>query len=233
MKTQKGSQIYQILFGRNNVFLIHSREDWILVDTGLSRFYPKLKQRLQKLLPNEALLTIFLTHTHYDHTQNARALIDDFKCRIIVSKREECFTRLGRSPLSKGTHLFSKFVLFLGETIGRSITRFRPFLSDDLIENDKDLSASVKIIQTPGHTVGSQSLIVDNELAFVGDAMFSVFNHSIFPPFANDIPSVIHSWKKLLDSGCEVFYPGHGKKIPYTTLRKELLKYSEKANSVY
>jgi len=227
MKTQKGSQIYQILSGKNNVYLVHSGADWILVDSGLSRFYPKLKHRLQKLLPPKAPLSLFLTHTHYDHTQNAHALKEDFNCRIIVSKQENEFTKLGRSPLPKGTNLFAKLVVFLGESVGKSQTGFAPFQSDIVVDKDSHFSSSVKIILTPGHTIGSQSLIVDDELAFVGDAMFGVFKNSIFPPFADDIPTMIQSWKKLQNSGCDVFYPGHGRKINKSELSKEMKKHAK------
>jgi glyoxylase-like metal-dependent hydrolase (beta-lactamase superfamily II) len=106
MKTKKGTQIYQVLSGRNNVHLIHHHDKWILVDTGMTRFYKKLKHRLQKLLPPNAPLTIFLTHTHYDHCQNARALQKDFNCKIIAPKNEALFLKSGRTPLPKGTNIY-------------------------------------------------------------------------------------------------------------------------------
>jgi hypothetical protein len=54
------------------------------------------------------------------------------------------------------------------------------------------------------------SLIVDNEIALVGDVMFGVFNWSVFPPFADDVPTLEKSWGKLAKSGCKMYLPGHG-----------------------
>jgi len=56
------------------------------------------------------------------------------------------------------------------------------------------------------------SLIVDDEIAIVGDAMFGIFPNSIFPPFADNVPVMIKSWRKLLDTKCMLFLPAHGTK---------------------
>ncbi|MEI6091898.1 MAG: hypothetical protein WCR42_15690 [bacterium] len=53
-------------------------------------------------------------------------------------------------------------------------------------------------------------MVVDDEIAIVGDAMFGVFPWSVFPPFATDIPQMVESWGKLLDTNCQTFIPAHG-----------------------
>ena len=66
------------------------------------------------------------------------------------------------------------------------------------------------VLPTPGHSPGSISAIIDDEIAIVGDAMFGVFAGSVFPPFADDVRLMVESWKKLLDTGCGTYLPGHG-----------------------
>jgi glyoxylase-like metal-dependent hydrolase (beta-lactamase superfamily II) len=66
------------------------------------------------------------------------------------------------------------------------------------------------LIHTPGHTIGSMSLIIDNEIAIVGDTMFGVFKLSVFPPYAEDTEKMIKSWGKLLETNCSIFIPSHG-----------------------
>lgn len=68
----------------------------------------------------------------------------------------------------------------------------------------------VQLLYTPGHTLGSQSVIVENEIALVGDAMFGCFPGSIFPPFAQDTELLTQSWSHMIDTGCTVFLPSHG-----------------------
>lgn len=77
-------------------------------------------------------------------------------------------------------------------------------------------------IPTPGHTCGSVSLIVDGEIAVVGDAM--VGRRSIFPPFADDVPELVRSWQKLLDTGCGLFLPAHGRAKGRETLESSYHK---------
>ena len=53
-------------------------------------------------------------------------------------------------------------------------------------------------------------VIVDNEIALVGDAMIGKFPGSIFPPFADNVPVLVSSWGKLLRTGSLLFLPSHG-----------------------
>ncbi|MBP1668661.1 MAG: Zn-dependent hydrolase, partial [Bacteroidetes bacterium] len=90
---------------------------------------------------------------------------------------------------------------------------YDPCKADLVIEERfdlNDLGFNAYILHTPGHTPGSISLIVDDEIALVGDCMFGVFRNSAFPPFALDSDQLIESWKKLLDTGCRLFLPSHG-----------------------
>jgi glyoxylase-like metal-dependent hydrolase (beta-lactamase superfamily II) len=65
-------------------------------------------------------------------------------------------------------------------------------------------------MHTPGHTRGSLSIVVDDEIALVGDTMFGVFKGSVFPPYAENAGVMIQSWGKLLDTSCRLFIPSHG-----------------------
>jgi hypothetical protein len=67
-------------------------------------------------------------------------------------------------------------------------------------------------------------VIVNGELALVGDAMFGVFRNSIFPPFADDVPQMVKSWGKLLDTGCSLFLPSHGSANSRALVEREYTK---------
>lgn len=56
--------------------------------------------------------------------------------------------------------------------------------------------------------------------------MFGIFPNSIFPPFADDIQGLLKSWKKLLETNCSVFLPGHGREIKRELVEKEIKKLS-------
>ena len=82
-------------------------------------------------------------------------------------------------------------------------------------------------METAGHSEDSVSLLIDDEIAIVGDLMFGVFRNSIFPPFSDNVQQMIESWGKLLGTNCRVFLPGHGKEINRDRLQKEYIKYHQ------
>jgi glyoxylase-like metal-dependent hydrolase (beta-lactamase superfamily II) len=106
--------------------------------------------------------------------------------------------------------------------------RFEAVDPDILANNDHSISSNCYLIRTPGHSNGSMSLIVDDEVALVGDAMFGVFWWSVFPPFADDVPTMIRSWGKLLNTGSKLFLPGHGTENSRELLEKQYNKYRAK-----
>jgi glyoxylase-like metal-dependent hydrolase (beta-lactamase superfamily II) len=101
----------------------------------------------------------------------------------------------------------------LGKTGPAPRLRCPPCRPDILVDDElslADFGFNARIVYTPGHSPGSQSVIVDGEIALVGDAMFGIVPGSAFPPFASDVPLLVDSWGKLLVTGCRLFLPAHG-----------------------
>ena len=120
----------------------------------------------------------------------------------------------GFTPFPKGTNVFSRIISGLGNTMLKSTGKYTPVEPDIVISDNYDLSdygLDGLVIPTPGHTPGSVSVIADRKAAFVGDTMFNIFGNTVYPPFANDEGELLKSWEKLIEAGCEDFYPGHGK----------------------
>ncbi len=229
-KTSSGMVIFQVLGGRSNSYLIHSEKGNILVDTGKSAAFDKLVESLQQLrMQAKDVDYLVLTHTHFDHCQNAGVFHNSSNCKLIVGKPEAFFAEGGYTPLPQGVFPVTRIISWIGNRIGKSVFGYKPFLPDISIEDETVLeSLPVKILPTPGHTIGSVSLIIDNEIALVGDTLFGVFRNSVLPPFADDLSRTIKSWGTLLASGCHTFLPGHGGEIKREVLQREFLKYSEK-----
>lgn len=228
-QTKNGYHIYQLLNGRSNSYLISTGKWNILVDTGKVSAYKKLRERIDSLnLEHSKIDVIILTHTHYDHCQNAYVIKAHDKCRIWVGWKETVFAIHGYSPLPKGTYRITKIISKLGNLIGPLKFGFQPFIPDVLISADSYLmkdELNIKLILTQGHSIGSVSVVVDDEIALVGDAMIGTFKDSIFPPFADDVNEMIKSWGKLLETDCDTFLPGHGKEISRELLQLEYNKY--------
>jgi glyoxylase-like metal-dependent hydrolase (beta-lactamase superfamily II) len=210
--TRSGYTIAQILGGRSNVFLLSHGGRNVLVDTGRQKDRAHLLERLQDL--RVALLdALVLTHTHFDHAENAAFLQKKYGARVLVHESEAGFLLKGKSPLPAGTLLPTKLLMALFAHRMASGLTYEPCRPDVLVEDGLDLTdfgPSARLIHTPGHSRGSMSLVVDDEIALVGDAMFGVFPCTIFPPFADDVPQLISSWGRLLETGCRLFLTGHG-----------------------
>ena len=71
-----------------------------------------------------------------------------------------------------------------------------------------------KILNTPGHSMGSVSVLLKTGDSFVGDLAMSGFPLRLSPGLsiqAEDMSKVRKSWRLLLDAGRGRIYPRHGK----------------------
>lgn len=231
-ETKKGGRVYRVLTGRSNAYLISTRAGDCLVDTGASISCEKLARNVRRCsgtAPAPDLL--ILTHTHFDHCRSAKSIQEKYGCRIAVSALAAGSAANGYTRIPGGTGLFTNLLSEIGRAIGGSMLGYPPFHPDILLGDGADgqfLDGRIRILPTPGHSADSLSILLDEEIALVGDAMIGVFPTSIIVPFADDIPEVINSWKKLLDTSCSTFLPGHGTEVGRYLLEKEYTSYALK-----
>ncbi len=226
--TASGIIITRVLFGRCNAYLISGGVNHVLVDNGQSNRLKALKQNLVRCgVTTENLNLMVLTHTHFDHAENSAVVVREYGPVVLAHEYEAEYLASGDSPLPDGTMWLSRLIV---NGIGRKIRyrfRYEPVKPDITIKKKYDLSGhgiNGYVLPTPGHTPGSISVVVDSEIAIVGDAMFGAFPGRISPTFANDIPGMIESWKTLLDTGCGLFMPAHGFERSREVVEKEYLR---------
>jgi glyoxylase-like metal-dependent hydrolase (beta-lactamase superfamily II) len=174
---------------------------------------------------------LLLTHTHFDHAENAAAIAKRYGAKIIVHPAEADALKTGNSRLPRGSILATRWLMqWLAERVQPLFT-YPPAEPDILAEDGMDLREfgfEAAVVHTPGHSAGSLSLIVDGQIALVGDTLFGVFRNSVFPPFADDPEQMVRSWGKLLRTGCVFFLPGHGSEIGRDLLEREFMGKGEK-----
>ncbi|MDA3881080.1 MAG: MBL fold metallo-hydrolase [Prolixibacteraceae bacterium] len=236
-KTKNGYEITQVLSGRSNTYLVLKDRLVILIDTGKESAFRKLSKNIDSLgLSLDKITHLILTHTHFDHCQLAKKIKDNSLCEIFVSCIAEDSIKNGYTELPKGTTYITRIISGLGRLIGKNKFGYAPFKPDVFIHEDHVLKIAdnrIKIIKTSGHSDDSISILIDDEIAIVGDVMFGVLKNSIFPPYADSTNDLIKSWGKLLNTTCNVFLPGHGKEIKIELLKKEYDKYARKHNTKY
>lgn len=231
-ETKNGYKIFQVLSGRSNSYFITTDRHNILFDTGKVSAYPNLRRNIDIVNPKDKNIDfLILTHTHFDHCQNAALIKKQDKCKIFMSEKEKYCVEKGYTPVPHGTIFFSKIIYKLGIRMGTKRFCYDHFIPDILIDEKFEFTEDnldLRIIETPGHSSGSISIIIDNEIAIVGDTLFGVYPNSVFPPFADNPAELIESWHKLLETDCDIFLPGHGKAIIRKLLQKEYYKFSQK-----
>jgi hydroxyacylglutathione hydrolase len=188
--------------GRNN----------LLIDSGPARNWSKLERKLNDIHVSQ-LEYLVLTHTHFDHAGNASAIRDKYNTQVIVHQAEVQYITKGMNTMLQGTNPFTQsLVVVFGKRI-LSKFKYKPCHCDIVVHSFFDLKAygfNAYIIHTPGHSPGSISVIVDNEIALVGDTMFGVFKRSVNPPYAENPKQTVQSWGTLLATNCYLFLPAHG-----------------------
>lgn len=212
LQTHSGYKIIQLLSGRSNVFLLSNGKNNILIDCGVSRKGKTLYKRLKSLNINR-LDCLLLTHSHYDHTGNTTEIRNNYGAKVFIHRSEAAELSEGRFQMPKGTNFFTNLVIYnLGKLI-LPFLKFKKHKFDILIDDYYDLKEygfKAYLMHTPGHSGGSVSIIVDDEIALVGDTMFGVFKWSVFPPYADSPKQMIESWGKLLKTNCKIFLASHG-----------------------
>lgn len=223
------------LHGFYNAYFIKCNNTNILIDTGRKSKRNRLLKNLAQLIPNNGLLDyLILTHSHYDHCENAAHLKKVWpNCKVVLNTEEQDFMQSGQTPLPRGTNAYTYWLTKLGNRYASKWYIYDK-LAPDITYNAEYIiprtAEMIKVITTPGHSIGSSSIIINNNIAIIGDSMFGA-RKSIYPHFADNETQLLGSWEKLLkETSCHVFLPGHGRPITRERLQIEFEKRNRNEN---
>lgn len=220
-------QIFPISFGFVSAFLLKG-EKTVLIDAGI----PGQMDRLLKGLsashtkPKDIDLLLF-THGHFDHIGLAKEIVDLSSAQTAIHTREKSWLETGDAPLPPGATIWGKFLMSLMNFAPKMRVPGTPVdieLGDEGFSLD-EYGIPAQVIHTPGHTLGSMSILLENGEAIVGDLAMSAKYMRLspgIPIFAEDISLIKPSWQKLLDLGAKMIYPAHGKPFSAEIFRKQL-----------
>jgi glyoxylase-like metal-dependent hydrolase (beta-lactamase superfamily II) len=150
-KTQYYGQQYRAAL---KPLLIESRDHWILVDTGMgkinekyAKFYlqertPSLEGGLESAgLSPKDISVVINTHLHFDHCGNNK-----------LFPEAEFLVQEGELEYARNPHRFQK---------GGYLKELFDSVEYTEVRGEKKVCDGVRVIPTPGHTPGHQSVVVE------------------------------------------------------------------------
>lgn len=175
----------------NCFILFDENKDAFVVDPGGSS--ENIIEAIEKNSLN--IKYILLTHGHFDHVGAVAALVEKYKAPVYLSKKDRAFLE---SPKEVRASAF-----------GMQIEA----ADVDVFVKDGDeipfSGGTIKVIETPGHTLGSVCYLFENYL-FAGDTLFNgSIGRTDFPE--SDHSLMVESLKKLKKLDDEIYVlSGHG-----------------------
>lgn len=207
-------KLVRFVAGYTNVFILVNGSNSVLVDTGKRGQSLRILERMGSLgLRPTDLALIVMTHTHFDHSGSLAELKRLTEARIVVHQSEAAYLQEGYTPIPKGTNPVTNAIAHLGRLLYPSLAAYEAVKPDILVDEQLSLAPwgiDGYVLHTPGHTEGSQSLILNGQAIISGDCFFSVTPRSVFTPYTNDVPLLLKSWDKLFNLNIDTIHCGHG-----------------------
>ena len=189
---------------------------------------PHKDKSILDILSKNDDISIFLTHEHFDHISGVNWFKENFNS-IRVYSSNACSNKI--SLERNGTELFP--LLLIGDKKAYKKLKlhysFPYHCVVDQVFNDfhiiKVNNHIIKLLETPGHTDCSISILIDDLVLFAGDSLLG--NGQEFRSVDSNILKykniTLPLYKELINNDTMVF-PGHGKpnNINYFLERQEL-----------
>jgi glyoxylase-like metal-dependent hydrolase (beta-lactamase superfamily II) len=222
------AEIFHFSLGFNDCYVIRER-GVIMIDGGPANKKMDFIVAMKNIpLEPENIKLIVITDGHPNHIGSARDIKQLTKANIAMHRLAKNCLEAGEWKDMHlpggwmGRKVFSRIITwFYGEIPSAEVE----LVVDDDGLSLKDYGISGRIVYSPGHTMGSVSVLLDSGEAFVGDLAMNKFPLRLgpgLPTVAEDSKKVKESWRKLLELGVTTIYPAHGKPFSAQVIEKIL-----------
>ena len=187
-------------------YLIDTQQGKLMVDTGWAGSLPALKSQLKRYAIDLAQIHfVMITHHHPDHAGLTQEIKRANHARLIILEKQIPYLENLKSFYA-GKGNYEPIRIEANDLVLQSSNR--AVLSEIGIQGE--------IIETPGHSNDSVSLVLDSGKAFIGDLHL--------PDFVPDEgrETTCQSWQKLLRLNVKTVYPAHGDPFQMEAVKNSL-----------
>ncbi|GGQ94199.1 MBL fold metallo-hydrolase [Deinococcus ruber] len=211
-----------LMMGRGvlNVALIHDPvHGATLVDTGTPNLLPTIEAALQQEgVQLSDIKRVIVTHHDLDHIGSLEAVVKATGAEVLTSELEIPYVQEGkRAQKMPPADKVDEVMGHLPEPV-REMVKNMPGVHvkvDRVLQDGEvlDIAGGVRVVFTPGHTVGHLSLYVEQDGVLIsGDALTSADGELKGPSAQNtpDMPEAIKSVQKLAQLPAQKVLTYHG-----------------------
>jgi hydroxyacylglutathione hydrolase len=220
-------RVHQLPLESCNAHVV-SGDQHVLVDTGADTSREALLHGLSSLgLGGQDLALIVVTHAHAGASGNAAWLQRTFHVPVAVHSADAPILASGverpvslRHPIVAAARWFTNI-------------RFEPVSPDVVFGHTLSLipfGVSGTLVHTPGHTIGSSSLVTQDGDAVVGDLLQGGWfggrlfaTRPVLPSFAEGPERTVRSLALLSRLGVQRVHPGAGSVLSMKAIREEII----------
>lgn len=196
-----------------NLYLVESDSGIVIVDAGFVNATRRVLRTMDQLgyAPNQVRL-IFLTHAHMDHIGSAAELRRETGAPIAMHRADVDKTKMGQHNMPTGRGTAGKIIERVFNDVGAKF-KYEAFEPDLILQEGQGLDEfglAGRVLETPGHTLGSISLELSDGVMLIGDAMINQIRVGM-PLYGEDNRLAYDSLRKIYAKRPRILYSGHGK----------------------
>lgn len=202
----EGLPSVQIIRDHSNSFVVEFKDHCVLIDAGMDKRSRGIIETIEGI--RKMPKAILITHAHLDHINGLARIKDEYADLTVASSEDDKYGVEGKSMLLPKGFMGSLFK-FLSVFM-----KYKGVRVDEILKEGKDYE-SFKIIETPGHTRGSLSFLLNldgKNILFCGDLVVNDNDKISFAPKAYNLDKnqIMESLRKVSKIKIDYLLSGHG-----------------------